>query len=91
MTDGVTAEELEQAQNKVMARTVLRSERPMGRLMSLGFHWTYRHEHLAVEQELEAYSKVTVDDIRRVLGRWPLVPMTVVSVGPTTEIVPVTT
>jgi len=90
MADGVTAEELEQAQNKVLARTVLRSERPMGRLMSLGFHWTYRHEHLSVEQELEAYSRVTIEDIRRVLQRWPLVPMTVVSVGPTIEIEPVT-
>ena len=89
MGQGVTAEELEQAQNKVLARTVLRSERPMGRLMSLGFHWTYRHEHLPVEQELEAYSKVTINDIRRVLERWPLLPMTVVSVGPTTEITPV--
>lgn len=89
MNDGVTPEELEQAQNKVLARTVLRSERPMGRLMSLGFHWTYRREHMAVEQELDAYSKVTTGDIRRVLGRWPLAPMTVVSVGPTTEITPV--
>ncbi len=89
MRDGLTPQELEQAQNKVLARTVLRSERPMGRLMSLGFHWTYRREHMAVERELEAYSKVTLEDLRRVLERWPLVPMTVVSVGPTTEILPV--
>ena len=89
MNEGVTAEELEQAQNKVLSRTVLRGERPMGRLMSLGFHWTYRREHMAVEAELEAYSKVTLGDLRRVLDRWPLVPMTVVSVGPTTEIRPV--
>ena len=89
MTSGVQPDELEQAKNKVLARTVLRSERPMGRLMSLGFHWTYRREHMAVEAELEAYSKITREDIRRVLDRWPLVPMTVVSVGPTTELRPV--
>ncbi len=89
MNDGVTAQELEQAQNKVLSRTVLRGERPMGRLMSLGFHWTYRREYMAVEQELDAYSSVTLDDLRRVLERWPLAPMTVVSVGPTTEIRPV--
>lgn len=86
MRDGVTAEELEQAKNKVLARTVLRSERPMGRLMSLGFHWTYRREHLSVERELDLYSSVTVEDIARVLERWPLAPMTIVSVGPTTEL-----
>ena len=89
MTSGVQPDELDQAKNKVLARTVLRSERPMGRLMSLGFHWTYRREHMTVEAELEAYSKVTLEDIRRVLDRWPLAPMTVVSVGPTTEIRPV--
>jgi predicted Zn-dependent peptidase len=89
MTSGVKADELDQAKNKVLARTVLRSERPMGRLMSLGFHWTYRREHMTVEAELEAYSKVSLNDLRRVLDRWPLVPMTVVSVGPTTEIRPI--
>ena len=86
MADGIKPDELEQAKNKVLSRTVLRSERPMGRLMSLGFHWTYRHEYMAVETELERYSALTLSDLGRVMERWPLVPMTVVSVGPTTEI-----
>ena len=61
----------------------------MGRLMSLGFHWVYRREHLSVEAEMEQYAKVTTDDLRRILEQWPLVPMTVVSVGPTIEVRPV--
>ena len=88
MDGGPTDEELTQAKNKVLARTVLRSERPMGRLMSLGFHWTYRREHLSVEAELAAFAAVTPDDLRRVLARWPLLPMTLVSVGPTTDVEP---
>jgi predicted Zn-dependent peptidase len=84
--DGVTSDELAQAKNKVLARSVLRSERPMGRLASLGFHWMYRHAYLSVEQELEAFNKVTTADLRRLLNDWPLLPMTVVSVGPTTEV-----
>ena len=60
----------------------------MGRLSSLGFHWTYRREYLTVAEELEAYNRVTVADVRRVLQRWPLLPMSIVSVGPTTEIRP---
>jgi predicted Zn-dependent peptidase len=88
MSRGLTEEELTQAKNKVLSRSVLRSERPMGRLMSLGFHWTYRHEYLPVEKELEAYSAVTLQDLKRVLQQWPLVPMTIVSVGPTTHIKP---
>ncbi len=59
IANGVTEEELVQAKNKVLARSVLRSERPMGRLASLGFHWMYRHAYLSVEQELEAFNKVT--------------------------------
>jgi predicted Zn-dependent peptidase len=88
MAEGVTEQELTQAKNKVLARTVLRSERPMGRLMALGYHWSYRGEYVPVEQELEEYSRVTPGDIRGILNRWPLLPMTTVSVGPTTEIHP---
>jgi predicted Zn-dependent peptidase len=83
---GVTDEELVQAKNKVLARSVLRSERPMGRLASLGFHWMYRHAYLSVEDELEAFNKVTLDDLKRLLAAWPLWPLTIVSVGPTTDI-----
>jgi len=84
--EGVTDLELTQAKNKVLARSVLRSERPMGRLMSLGFHWAYRREYLSVEQELEAFTSVTRDDISRVQEQWPLMPMTIISVGPTTDV-----
>lgn len=87
--EGVTADELDQAKNKVLARSVLRSERPMGRLSTLGFNWTYRREYLPVTAELEHYQRVTVDDIRRVLDRYPLARMTVVTVGPTTEVRPI--
>jgi predicted Zn-dependent peptidase len=80
--EGISDDELERACNKVQARVVLRGERPMGRLMSLGFHWAYRNEHVSVEQELSAYGRVNREDIRRMLDSWPLVPMTVVSVGP---------
>jgi predicted Zn-dependent peptidase len=88
MSEGFTEEELTQAKNKVLARSVLRSERPMGRLASLGFHWAYRGEYLSVEEELEAFSRVTRDDLRRVLDEWALLPMTIVSVGPTTDVHP---
>ncbi len=88
MRDGPTREELVQAKNKVLARSVLRSERPMGRLASLGFHWMYHGAYISVEQELEAFGRVTLTDLRRLLEQWPLWPMTVVSVGPTTDVRP---
>jgi predicted Zn-dependent peptidase len=86
MTHGVTDLELTQAKNKVLARSVLRSERPMGRLASLGFQWMYRRTYLSVEDELEAFTRVSLADVQRVLHEYPLWPMTIVSVGPTTDI-----
>jgi predicted Zn-dependent peptidase len=86
MQDGPTEDELNQSKNKVLARSVLRSERPMGRLGSLGFHWMYRRAYLSIENELEAFSRVSLDDVRRVLSQYPLWPPTIVSVGPTTEV-----
>jgi predicted Zn-dependent peptidase len=86
--EGPTEEELVQAKNKVLARSVLRSERPMGRLASLGFHWMYHGSYISVEQELEAFNRVTLADLRRLLAEWPLWPMTIVSVGPTTDVQP---
>ena len=87
-TGGVTDDELTQAKNKVMSRSVLRSERPMGRLASLGFHWAYRRAYLSSADEIEAFNRVTVADVRRTLDRWPLLPMSIVSVGPTTDVAP---
>jgi predicted Zn-dependent peptidase len=83
---GITEDDLLQAKNKVLARTVLRSERPMGRLGSLGFHWMYRRTYIPVDQELESFSRVTVGDVRRLIEEWPLWPLTIVTVGPTTEL-----
>lgn len=84
--DGVAEDELTRARNKVLSRSVLRSERPMGRLASLGFHWTYRHEYISVAEERDAFNRVTRADLHRLLERWPLLPMTIVSVGPTTDV-----
>jgi predicted Zn-dependent peptidase len=86
MTEGITDEELERAKNKVLARSVLRSERPMGRLTSLGFQWTYRREYLTVEAEMDAFSRVTTGDVRRVLDAYPLGHQTIVAVGPTVDL-----
>ncbi len=81
----VTELELTQAKNKVLARSVLRGERPMGRLSSLGFHWMYQRKYISVEAELQAYSHVTLADLERIQAQWPLWPPTLVSVGPKTH------
>lgn len=80
--EGVTADELEQAKNKISTRIVLRSERPMGRLSSLGGNWLIRREYRTVEDDLAIVRGVTLQDIRELLREFPLGQTTTVGVGP---------
>jgi len=82
---GIASDELEQARNKVASRIVLQSERPMGRLSSLGGNWMYRREYRSIRDELQALADVTGDDFRKLLDEFPLPPVTVVGVGPLEE------
>jgi len=78
----VTAEELDEAFNKVASRIVLRSERPMGRLSVIGGDWVYREQYQSVEQEIEAYRRVTLGDIRQLLDNYPLGMTTITELKP---------
>jgi predicted Zn-dependent peptidase len=80
--EGVTAAELETAKNKVLSRVVLRSERPMGRLSSLGGNWVYRQEYRSVEDDLDAIRRLTVHDLRDLITAYPLALTTTVAIGP---------
>lgn len=80
--EGVTTAELETAKNKVLSRIVLRSERPMGRLSSLGGNWLYRREYRTVEDDLADVRKLTVKDLRDLLAAYPLGLTTTVGIGP---------
>lgn len=80
--NGVTAEELETAKNKAASRVVLRSERPMGRLSSLGGNWVYLNEYRSVNDDLDAVNSVTLEDIRTVTEKFPLELLTTVGIGP---------
>jgi predicted Zn-dependent peptidase len=78
----ITAEELERARNKVASRLVLQSERPMGRLSSLGGNWLYRREYRTIEDDLSELRAVTMEDIRKLLDEFPLEQTTTVGIGP---------
>ncbi|OYW17491.1 MAG: hypothetical protein B7Z55_12420 [Planctomycetales bacterium 12-60-4] len=80
--DGVTADELELAKNKVSTRIVLRGERPMGRLSTLGHDWLIRREYRSVDDDLKLLNSLTLADLRRLLDQYPLVGTTTVGVGP---------
>jgi len=83
---GVTEEELVQAQNKVCAHLVLQAERPTNRLFSVGNAWLQRRQYKTVREAVETYRAVTLEDIRRVLKKYPLSKTATVAVGPLTEL-----
>ena len=77
-----TEEELDQAKNKVCAQIVLHSERPTNRLFSVGNAWIQRRQYKTVREAVNAYRGVTLDDIARVLKKYPLNRTATVAVGP---------
>ena len=80
--NGITADELQLAKNKVSTRIVLRGERPMGRLSSLGYDWLVRREYRSVEDDLQRINALTLTDLRRLLDQYHLIDMTTIGVGP---------
>lgn len=80
---GISAAELEQARNKLAGRVVLGGERPQRRLFSIGVEWAHKGSYRSVSDDLQIVEKIDLDDIRRVLDRWPLDgPSTTVLAGP---------
>lgn len=79
---GITEEELTQAKNKVAARVVLSSERPRGRLFTVGGDWVQRREYRTVRDDLDAVAAITVDEVMAVLEKYPLTRGAMITVGP---------
>jgi predicted Zn-dependent peptidase len=84
--DGVTTEELAQAKSKINSRVVLSSERPRGRLFSVGGNWMQRHQYHSVRDELAAIDAVTVEKVVDVLRQYPLLVSTTLAIGPLAEL-----
>ena len=80
--DGFTAAELAQAKSKIASRIVLGSERPRGRLFSVGTNWTHRGAYRSVKDDLDSIDAVTLDAVAAVLAKYPLTRCTSVAVGP---------
>jgi predicted Zn-dependent peptidase len=80
--NGVTAQEVDQARNKIAARTVLAAERPRNRLGPLGYNWSYRREYRTVDAELGELKAITPKQVQAVLAEFPPTPTTTVCLGP---------
>ncbi|MFH1370945.1 MAG: pitrilysin family protein [Planctomycetota bacterium] len=79
---GVTEDELTKAKNKVLSALVIKNELPMGRLVDLGFNWTYLGQYRPIEEEVKAVKAVTVAEINALLKDYPLGEFAQFSLGP---------
>jgi predicted Zn-dependent peptidase len=84
-TDGISQAELDQAKSKISSQVVLSSERPSSRLFSVGLNWVQRNEYRSVRNILDAYERVTIDDVAAVQRSFPLNQSTTFVVGPLAE------
>jgi predicted Zn-dependent peptidase len=85
-TDSIRSEELEQARSKMLSRVVRGNERPKGRMQAIGMAWTYQNAYRSVDDDLKAYQEVTLQDVRKVLDRFPIDRVTTLALGPLKEL-----
>jgi predicted Zn-dependent peptidase len=71
-TGGISQSEFAQARNKLAGRVVLEGERPRRRLFHVGLEWAHGGGYRSVADNLRIVEGLTVDDLHRVLARWPL-------------------
>ncbi|HZZ27635.1 MAG TPA: pitrilysin family protein [Pirellulales bacterium] len=88
LTEGVTQAELDQAKNKINSRVVLASERPRGRLFTIGANWVQRKEYRSVRDDLKAVEAMTLTHMAAVQKKYPLTQPTTFVVGPLKAISP---
>ncbi|GBD36613.1 putative zinc protease [bacterium HR36] len=83
---GITEEEIRQAQSKLASRLVRGNERPQGRMRSLGYTWIYQHEYRSVDEELGRLRAVKREHLSQLLEQYNLLEPTIVALGPLAEL-----
>jgi predicted Zn-dependent peptidase len=71
-TQGISPAEFAQARNKLAGRVVLEGERPRRRLFHVGLEWAHGGVYRSVADNLRIVEGLSLDDLERVLSRWPL-------------------
>jgi predicted Zn-dependent peptidase len=69
--NGVQDAELRRAKDKLVSRTVLDGESAFSRMQDLSYTWVAEHRLRTIEEEMEEIERVTMEDVRRVLDRFP--------------------
>jgi predicted Zn-dependent peptidase len=73
---------LRKAKNKILSALVIKNELPMGRLVDLGFNWTYLEQYRTIEDDVSAIKAVTVEDVNSLIEHLDPGGFTQLSIGP---------
>jgi predicted Zn-dependent peptidase len=65
----IKEEDIEKARNKVLSALTIKNERPMGRLVDLGFDWTYLRKYVPIQDEIEEIKAVKGSDVMEIVGQ----------------------
>lgn len=69
--DGVQEDELRRAKDKLVSRTVLDGDSAYSRMQNLWYTWIAEGRVRSIDDEMAAIEAVSVEDIRRVLAKYP--------------------
>lgn len=69
--DGVQEDELRRAKDKLISHTVLDGESAYSRMQDLAYTWVAERRLRTIAEEMAEIEKVTMEDVRRVLDRFP--------------------
>lgn len=70
--DGIHEDELRRAKDKLVSRTVLDGDSAFSRMQDLAYTWAAKAEVRSIQDEIAEIEKVTLEDVRRVLNRFPV-------------------
>lgn len=69
--DGIHEDELRRAKDKLVSRTVLDGDSAFSRMQDLAYTWAAKSEVRSIQDEIAEIEAVTLEDVRRVLNRFP--------------------
>lgn len=84
--NGVTEEELSQAKNKIASHAVLQSERCANRLFFVAGNWVQLGVYRTIQEELDAYRRVSREAVSDLLEKYPLTKNTTIVIGPLKDV-----
>jgi predicted Zn-dependent peptidase len=77
LVESVTADDLARLRARLATGVTVGGERPADRMQRIGRRWLAMGTYATLEDELDRINRVTLDEVRAVFTRYPMVPRTV--------------